>query len=279
MVAVYELSLSLVDQKDGFSYDMYTTVYYSKCFVENYNKIKDWRDPKKEEGWFAVGITFGLAAVDMDHAKKAKRESTFPLALTDEGVKFKSREGEASVKQDKLDILAEIGDRNTMLDEKVHSVVAASALERVLNDGSEQQQQAYIDAIRKCSPQELRLKLTGNDAHAQARRVCDALAAKDECKTLELLVESMLSLPDSIIQLTALMTLNLGLCSSLVSLPEGISGLTALKTLNLEHCSSLVSLPEGISGLTALEMLNLQWCRSLVSLPEGISSLTALKTL
>ena len=61
-------------------------IHADKCFVENYNKIKGRRDPKKEVGgWFAVGITFGLAAVDRDHEEKAKRESTFPPALTDKG--------------------------------------------------------------------------------------------------------------------------------------------------------------------------------------------------
>ena len=78
LVAVYELSLSLVDQKDGFTYDMYTTIYQDKCFVENYNKGKDDWDPEKEEGWFAVGITFGLAAVDQNINSKVR--NTFSKA-------------------------------------------------------------------------------------------------------------------------------------------------------------------------------------------------------
>ena len=63
--------------------------------------------------------------------------------------------------------------------------------------------------------------------------------------------DSLSSLPESIMQLTALTTLHLELCDSLSSLPESIGQLTALTTLHLERCASLSSLPESI-GSSAL---------------------------
>ena len=62
-----------------------------------------------EEERFAVGITQGLAAVDRYHFEKALREEPFPLKLTDNGIAFRCEEGEASVEDDRIKILDEIG--------------------------------------------------------------------------------------------------------------------------------------------------------------------------
>ena len=277
---------------------MYTAVYQNQDWVDNYNeKYKMWIDDnynkaymmeikyygmkKAEVGdWFPVGITTGLTAVDGPSGeRKAKREAQFPLTLTDIGTKFRSRNGEASVKEDRLRILKEIGTDNTLLDERVHSVVATAALSRVLKEQDEQRKVTYLEAIRQCSPPELLLDLTSGEADEQETMsaVFQALAFRDGCKMLELTTKAP-SIPGIIGKLTALQTLKL-YCGSLTSLPEAISGLTALQTLDLEYCHSLTSLPEAIGGLTTLQTLNLQDCSSLMSLPEAMGGLTALQTL
>ena len=294
VLAVYELSLSLVNSRPDFTYDMYTTVNADQDLVDTYNEkyeleICQSKKEKVEVGdWFPVGITLGLAAVDQDHSKKAEREAEFPLALTDIGASFVCSAGQASVEEDRLRILETIGDDNTRLDEQVHSVVATAALSRALSEQNEQRRKTYLEAIRKCPPPELQLNLTGGKAGAQetVNAVIEALASRNECKMLELTTKHATSIPASIGNLTVLRTLNLGGdkyrkegCSSLTSLPEAIGGLTALQTLNLRHCQSLASLPEAIGGLTALQTLNLSNCQSLTSLPEAIGGLTALQTL
>ena len=284
---MYELSLSLVNPRPDFRYDMYTTVYADKDWIESYNakyefRIKHWRDMQKAEvgDWFSVGITLGLAAVDANHSEKAKREALFPLALTDTGTSFMCSAGQASVEEDRVRILEEIGHESSLLDDRVHSVVATAALNRVLNEQNEQRQMTYLEAIRKCPPPELRLSITNSEVDAQETMsaVIEALAFRDGCKMFELKTDAP-SIPASIGNLTALRSLKLEGCRNLTSLPEAIGGLTALQTLHLEGCCSLTSLPEAIGGLTALRSLHLEGCCSLTSLPEAISGLTALQTL
>ena len=72
---MYELSLSLVNSRAGFTYDMYTTVNADQDLVDNYNtkyglEIMFSDMEEAELGWFPVGITLGLAAVDRSRSLK-----------------------------------------------------------------------------------------------------------------------------------------------------------------------------------------------------------------
>eukprot|EP00611_Tribonema_gayanum_P024592 TRINITY_DN546_c0_g1_i1.p1 TRINITY_DN546_c0_g1~~TRINITY_DN546_c0_g1_i1.p1 ORF type:complete len:476 (-),score=46.09 TRINITY_DN546_c0_g1_i1:13-1440(-) len=92
--------------------------------------------------------------------------------------------------------------------------------------------------------------------------------------------KSLASLPESFSDLTALKRLRLAGCDELISKPETFefSNLTALDTLNLGVCS-LTSLPETLGNLTALTTLDLTHCKSLTRLPKSFGNLTALSEL
>jgi Leucine-rich repeat (LRR) protein len=98
-------------------------------------------------------------------------------------------------------------------------------------------------------------------------------AAGGQLRSLDLTWRSNLQLPDSISQLTALSSLDLGGCTGLQQLPEGIGQLTALSSLELGGCRGLFQLPEGIGQLTALSSLDLHGCSSLKQLPDSIIQL------
>lgn len=120
MCSVYELHSSLVGSDTSYTYDMYTA-------LEHHDTYK------------AVGITDGLAAVDFNAKKKDAREKHFPMALLSEhGLHVKCREGEASVKEDKVRILVAIGGAADQLDATVHGRVAAAGLRRALEKGGEE---------------------------------------------------------------------------------------------------------------------------------------------
>ena len=82
---VYELYFSLLLGDTDFTYDMYT--------------ILDWQDQDSDSDSdsevhrIAVGITSGLAAVDMNSVMKGDREERFPSALCDIGISFKCEHG------------------------------------------------------------------------------------------------------------------------------------------------------------------------------------------
>ena len=84
-------------------------------------------------------------------ARKSWREKYFPLALTDRGISFKCQEGNAFVDDDKLKILAEVGDKATTLNQMIHGVVGIGALERVLKSNSKRRHH-YLESTMKSTP-------------------------------------------------------------------------------------------------------------------------------
>ncbi|KAJ4845868.1 hypothetical protein Tsubulata_048168, partial [Turnera subulata] len=89
----------------------------------------------------------------------------------------------------------------------------------------------------------------------------------------------LISIPDTICNITGLVWLLCHSCKNLESLPNGIGRLKRLKTLYLAGCSKIRSLPSDIGGLTSLECLVLTGCCSITSLPESICDLESLKWL
>merc|ERR1712166_313193 len=150
---VYELYVSVVKRREGYTYDLYTALKHT---ATNSSTGDD-------EERLAVGVTEGLVHLDGGSAyEKSQREEHFPLELIDRGVGFKCAEGAASVEADKVNILAEIGELTDALDDKIHSVVAAGALERVLKENGERLDR-YLEAVRKGSPpQQLDVDLGGS---------------------------------------------------------------------------------------------------------------------
>ncbi|KAJ4829585.1 hypothetical protein Tsubulata_050359, partial [Turnera subulata] len=70
----------------------------------------------------------------------------------------------------------------------------------------------------------------------------------------------VISIPDTICNLTGLEWLYCSSCENLESLPNGIGRLKRLKRLDMEGCSKIRSLPSDIGGLTSLEYLVLTGC-------------------
>jgi hypothetical protein len=77
----------------------------------------------------------------------------------------------------------------------------------------------------------------------------------------------------------ALEELQFSLCPNVMSLPESVKQLSSLKSLHLYSCDSISALPEWLSDISSLEKLVISECRSIKSLPLCIQQLTNLQNL
>merc|ERR1740117_1351564 len=222
---VYELFQSLTRMSSEYTYDIYTALEHTAL---------------RGKQLLAVGITHGLAAVDGGYAfNKTVREQHFPIDLIQRGVTFSCENGNASVESDKDKIMAEIGADVTLLNDTVHGVVAAAALERVLKENSDSRHE-FLEAVKRSPPRELRVDLrdSAGDTQQNVTAVIEALSANgaSKCEVLRLLSKVATEIPNCLGELTALRSLDLTGCSSLVSLPESMGQMTALKVLKLYSC-------------------------------------------
>ena len=116
---------------------------------------------------------------------------------------------------------------------------------------------------------------TPDEAYQEAeRRIAEA--KREGRRELDLTFLSLLSLPESIGQLTNLQTLWL-VNNQLSALPESIGQLANLQTLDL-YINHLSALPESIGQLASLQTLDLGG-NQLSELPESIEQLASLQTL
>ena len=271
LLTVYELYLSVVETREGYTYDLYTTF-----------KHIGWDGEEK----LAVGICQGHVSIDGGSVEwKNNREAFFPLERIDKGVSFKCEEGEASVEADKVKIFDEIGQQTTVLDDRIHAVVAAGVLERVLKENDERRHQ-YLKAASKSTAWsarqaqlEFNLEDTDGDTQANVTALIHALGASDgasKFKRLNLKTEYATELPESLGQLTGLQYLHLP--DHLVSLPDSISQLVLVEELDLTLCPSVLSLPVSITKMVTLKKLMLR-CPALWNLPDSMSQMVALEEL
>ncbi|CAI5497640.1 unnamed protein product [Closterium sp. Naga37s-1] len=106
----------------------------------------------------------------------------------------------------------------------------------------------------------------------------DAIGDLDRLESLEVELDGLECLPESLQLLTGLKTLSLQ-SNRLQRIPEHvIAGLTQLQSLSLHACDSLGILPESICFLP-LSSLSVSSCPSLTSLPHHIDALSQLQTL
>ena len=91
--------------------------------------------------------------------------------------------------------------------------------------------------------------------------------------------EGLVELPESIVQLTALHTVNLSNYDRLEEWPDSIGHLIAQEILKISTCDGLVGLPDSMGHLTSLQTPNLSNCSGGLELPDSIRHLTALQTL
>ncbi|KAG0563460.1 hypothetical protein KC19_8G033400 [Ceratodon purpureus] len=87
---------------------------------------------------------------------------------------------------------------------------------------------------------------------------------------------SIITLPDSIGQLSRLQLLDLEGCRNLQKLPSTIGQLTQLEKLRLHECESLESLPDSIPTLPQLQHLLMYTCTSMSKVPETMGLMTGL---
>ncbi|XP_060193594.1 TMV resistance protein N-like isoform X2 [Lycium barbarum] len=85
-------------------------------------------------------------------------------------------------------------------------------------------------------------------------------------------------LPDSLINISGLVSINLSNCKSLESITYSICGLRCLRTLNLSGCSKLETLPETLGQLETLEEVLVDGT-AITKLPSTISKMGNLKIL
>jgi internalin A len=98
----------------------------------------------------------------------------------------------------------------------------------------------------------------------------------DEDRQASLADQGLTSVPEWLVGLTDLTTLDLG-SNQLTTLPESIGNLSRLTALDVSG-NQLTTLPESIGNLTALTTLNLGGNR-LAALPDSIGNLTSLTSL
>ncbi|KAL8101932.1 hypothetical protein AgCh_033727 [Apium graveolens] len=89
----------------------------------------------------------------------------------------------------------------------------------------------------------------------------------------------LVTLPDTICDLTALEILRISYCTSLSTLPDSIRRLSKLVELRLTSNEGLKTLPDSICSLRALEVLSVDQCRSLESLPVELGNIQSLTEL
>ncbi|KAG0563627.1 hypothetical protein KC19_8G046500 [Ceratodon purpureus] len=87
---------------------------------------------------------------------------------------------------------------------------------------------------------------------------------------------SIITLPDSIGQLSRLQLLDLDGCRSLQKLPSTIGQLSQLEKLRLQKCENLESLPDSIPALPRLQQFYLYKCTSMSKGPETMGLMTGL---
>ena len=277
----FQLYVSMVEMSESRTYDMYTPVEHT-CNKALWTHavvrrvLRGTLDPSsplhKLRGQYgilqrvfseweslplaAVGITQGVVHTDEGQAaNKSNREKHFPLELIDHAVSFNCQEGGATVHQDKVDILSEIGDQATLLDEKIHAVAAGAVLERVLKENDERRYR-YLESVRKGGPpRQVSVDLSGSNGDSQENvtALIEALAGSDEaskCEELWLTTDNATELPQCLGRLTGLQKLYLRNCSSLARLPDSMCQMVALEMLSLDGCNSLVDtveLPLGVN--------------------------------
>ncbi|XP_026460038.1 disease resistance protein RGA2-like [Papaver somniferum] len=86
-------------------------------------------------------------------------------------------------------------------------------------------------------------------------------------------------LPDSVVQLTNLQTLDLYRCTRLVALPVNIGSLKDLNQLKLKYCETLKVLPSEVGALTRLRCLDLSFTMIKVLHEPCISNLCNLESI
>ena len=193
---VYELYKSLVGGfGEQYTYDLVTATAY------------DWGG---QHG--AVAIIDGLSAQQGSASAKHRQESAFPLAVLEKGIAFESKEGEASVKEDKERIVIDIGDKSSKLDATVHGVVARAGLRAALEAGGKRRTR-FLEAVRHGGLHKLSLSLEGSEAD-----------------TLETWKEVMGALDPQTMREVAMQT-------RLESVPEGLfQGLPSLTKVDMRYC-------------------------------------------
>ncbi|CAI5532566.1 unnamed protein product [Closterium sp. Naga37s-1] len=106
----------------------------------------------------------------------------------------------------------------------------------------------------------------------------DAIGDLDRLESLEVELDGLECIPESLQLLTGLKSLSLQ-SKRLQRLPGNVmAGLTQLQSLSLHACDSLGILPESICFLP-LSSLSISSCSSLISLPHHIGALSHLETL
>jgi hypothetical protein len=272
---VYEIYSSLLLSKhEKYTFDLYTAF------------------PHRVEGLVggvekraAVGITDGMIPVDFNAEAKWSRQSHFPAKRLDLGITFDCRKGRASFKLDEERIHRAIGDdHKTTLNNRVHGVIAASLLRRVLEtktnnheEGNERKASQYLDAFEKGKVRKLSLFMGDSPADTQENimMVLGKLDSK-ECKLLDLQSNAIAYLPDNFTRFGNMTHLCLSGCSRIKKLPESFGDLGCLHSLLLQFCTSLECLPDSIGNLKLLNKMSLDCCTSLTELPDSFGGLASL---
>lgn len=271
---MYELYESLVDSGiEGYTLDMYTS---KQCELRLFSFDQlEWVSEERS----AVGLTTGLAAVDLNCFGKAKREDPFPIELIDKGISMKCVEAAVSEPSDRSHIMAAIEENFDPLDNLVHGMAAASVLEKVLKSGNASRTERYLEAVKQgnCSQLKVDLSRSEFDTEEMALQVLGVLNGST-CEDLSLTL-SLKLLPNSLVTLFALRSLNLRDCVRLESLPEGLGQLVNLTNLTLLRCARLSTLPSSLGNLSVLTSLNLFRCSRLGQLPKTLGQLSSLTSL
>ena len=218
----------------------------------------------------AAGITDGLCAIDDGLcANKILREQAFPFELIRQGSSFQCQDGQASVVEDRERILATIGAGQSLLNEKMHGVVAGCSLRRVFEQG-ETAAAEFVEVIRRAKNRELTLNLLGSCGDTE-KNVNSVLEVADEhnCQKLSISSAAIHRFDETaLMQLSSLTALDVSGCSRLRSLPDSIGELRQLTTLDVRSCLLLRSLPSTTPRLHNLRHVLRKGCYSLLLLPD-----------
>ena len=238
---IFEMSKSLINPNlpEDYTYVLYTA--HDHTWLHPFTHVKEDRNAVGIGGAVAADVRTNRSGELATESFTNAREKHFPIGVLSCALTFECRQGEASCEEDRVKILADIGDSHAALDTMLHGLIATTMLRASLE--SEDSSEGVIDAFRNGRVKTVFLNLRDSSA--------------DTAENLELIVGAL--------DVSSLEELTISAKKASGSWANALlQGFSKLRKLRLKDCYGLESLPDGVwERMHALEELDLEGCTGL----------------